>query len=104
MKGLRGMGGGSCSLLPGLLPEGPQLQDFGDWKWRAVGTQTLDGVPGRETLHTSALPFSGLPLLPKLELFPVSISQSLVDVPELLSLPGFSLLASRSRVEAAARR
>ena len=32
-----GDGRGSCSLLPGLLPEGPQLQDFGDWKIESCG-------------------------------------------------------------------
>lgn len=41
--------------------------------------------------HISALPGSCFPLIPKLEIFPVSISQSLVDVPELLNLSSLSL-------------
>lgn len=94
MKGVGGVG--SCSLLPGLLPEGLLLQDFGGLslegcenpdsrlpRWRDPGTS-------RHISHISALPVSCFPFMPKLEIFPVSISQSLVDVPELLNLSSFS--------------
>lgn len=53
-----GDGRGSCSLLP----EGPQLQDFGDWQIESCGNPDSGWSARQRDPDISALPFSGLPL------------------------------------------